>query len=92
MFRKNYVPKLEISQEFGTGRWFAYIPGGVFTKAAFVRRKDLLYEVTRLREPEDATKFESLDSLMEAIYYFAYQNHLDTMKKKLTFNSVKLST
>ena len=92
MFRKNYVPKLEISQEFGTGKWFAYIPGDVFTRAAFVQRKDLSYEVCFYKEPEDATKFESLDSLMEAIYYFAYQKHLDLMKKKLTFNSVRLST
>ncbi len=92
MFRKNYVPKLEIRQEFGTGKWFAYVPGDIFTRAAFVQREDLSYEVDRYSEPEGATRFDSLDSLLEAIYYFAYRKNLEQMKNKLTFNSVRLST
>ncbi len=92
MFRKNYVPKLEIRQEFGTGKWFAYVPGDVFDRAAFVQRGDSSYEVDYFRKPEQATRFDSLDSLMEAIYFYAYQNNLEHMKDKLTFNSVRLST
>lgn len=92
MFRKNYVPKLEIRQEFGTNKWFAFVPGDVFTTAAFVQRKDSTYQIDRWVDPEDAAKFESLDSLMEAIYYFALQENLEQMKNRLTFNSVKLST
>lgn len=92
MFRKNYIPKLTIRQEFGTGKWFAYVPGDIFSSYAFIQYEDLTFEVRGLRGPDVATRFSSLDDLLAAIYEYAYKENLKDLKDRLTFNSVKLST
>ena len=92
MFRKNYIPKLTIKQEFGTGKWFAYVSGDTFSRYAFVQLGDLSYEVRRFRTPEQAARFDALDDLVAAIYEYGYKTNLKDMKDRLTFNSVKLST
>ncbi len=92
MFRKNYVPKLEIRQDFGTGKWFAYVPGDTFTVHAFVQSENLSFEVNRFKGPDEATRFDSLDDLMAAIYEYAFKINLEDMKSRLTFNNIKLST
>lgn len=92
MFRKNYVPKLEVRQEFGTGKWFAYVPGDVFTKKAFIQNSDLSYSVQSFRGSDEATRFATLDDLLAAIYEYAYLENLQFLKDSLTFNSIRLST
>mgnify|MGYP003533819531 CR=1 FL=1 len=92
MFRKNYIPRLTIKQEFGTGKWFAYVPGNRFDREAFVQYENLSFEVKRFRGPDDATRFDTLDDLVAAIYEYGYKENLKDMKVRLTFNSVKLST
>ena len=92
MFRKNYIPKLTIKQEFGTGKWFAYVPGDCLHEEAFYRHEDYSFRVSRFLGPDEATRFDTLDDLVAAIYEYGYKTNLKDMKDRLTFNSVKLST
>ena len=104
MFRKNYVPKLRIKQDFDTKKWFAYKVGDTFDFRSFVQLRDktdkvyyatvdrhesLSYGLVRYYDP---TRFDSLDDLLAAIYEYAYTEHLEYIKRSLTNRSVSVST
>ena len=104
MFRKNYVPKVRIQQDFDTKKWVAYGTYGNLACEAFVQMRSgmvrepdallchddsLSYEILSCYAP---TRFDSLDDLLAAIYEYAYTEHLEHIKRSLTDRSVSVST
>jgi hypothetical protein len=88
MFRKNYLPKVDIKQDFSTKKWFAYQPNDSWERV-FVQFESGEFGFTALETP---TKFEKLDDLVEALYLYAMKEHLEQIKKNLTYNSVIIMT
>lgn len=89
IFRKNYLPDLNVYQDT-EGKWFAesqrdgWCDRHAFT---FIREEEDGF-VSRFSEP---TKFETLDDLMAALYEYTYKEHLEAIKKQITYNKVKVS-
>lgn len=50
------------------------------------------YGVRKFWGPKEATRFDTLESLVESIYTMAVRNHLKDIENNLTFNSVKVTT
>lgn len=87
IFRKNYVPDLSIHQDT-EGKWFAEDPhSGWSDRRSFCQLKKGSYIVTEWEEP---TKFDTLDTLMAALYAYACYEHLVAVKKQITYNKVKV--
>lgn len=89
MFRKNYLPKLNISQCSKTGKWVAYSKEDSWGVDVFVQNAEDLgeYFISSFHKP---TRFESLDDLVAAIYDYAYKDHLKDIHKNLTYNKPKV--
>lgn len=89
MFRKNYLPKVEIKQDFETRKWFAYKPGDVFTGGNFVVLDSGDWDFCSFVNP---TPFNTLAELLETLYWVAYKTHLKDIKSELTYKTVKIKT
>ena len=85
MFRKNYIPKLEIRKSSITGKWFAYIEGE-WGNTSFVE-SEYSYDLLWGCEP---TEYDTVDDLMKAIYDCARVSHLKAIHENLTYNQVKV--
>ena len=85
MFRKNYLPHMKIVQDFDTKKWYAR------TKDGDVFRR-LTNESCGILPYARATKFETLDDLIAALYEYAYKEHLKKIKAELTHNTIKVNT
>jgi len=85
MFRKNYLPKLEIRKSSETGKWFAYRKGE-WCNDSFLETDDGY----SIRSFENATQYETIDALMQAIYEYSWMAHLEAIHKSLTYNQVKV--
>ena len=90
MFRKNYLPRMKIIQDFDTKKWFAYTPGDAFSRREFIQTDDGDYMVSMWGAKP--TKFETLDDLIAALYEYAYKEHLEKIKAELTHNTIKINT
>lgn len=86
LFRKNYLPKINIYQDHGTKKWFADRQDAIIAWS-FVQRKDNSFDLSGLH---DATKFETLDDLVKALYEYACMTHLNDIKAQLTYGNVKV--
>lgn len=91
LFRKNYLPKVSIRKSL-KGFWYAYIPGDAtlwtdWWKKSFCENENGGYDFYALEEP---TMFDSLDELMEALYFYTYKLHLEELKKEIEENMVKV--
>lgn len=90
IFRKNYLPTMTIYQDFD-GKWFAQGDGTgpMGMNEYFVQDSDLSYYVT-FAYGQDVTKFETLDDLLAGLYEYAYKEHLEALKQKITYSKVKI--
>lgn len=86
MFRKNYLPKVQIYQDYESRKWFAGETGGDSFKD-FAQTEDGEYVMSIWR---GAARFDTLDDLVEALYYYAMKQHLHKIKQELTYNTVKI--
>ncbi len=85
LFRKNYLPKMNIYQDHDTKKWFAERQDDFITWS-FFQRQDDSFDLSGLH---DATQFGTLDDLVIALYEYACKTHLNDIKSQLTYGSVK---
>ena len=86
LFRKNYLPNMNIYQHCTTKKWFADREEGII-KWSFIQRQDDSFDLSGL---SDATQFETLDDLVIALYEYACKTHLADIKSQLTYGNVKV--
>lgn len=85
--RKNYLPDLNVYQD-AEWKWFAEEPLNRWgERRSFVKLEDGTFYTAGRGEP---TKFDTLDYLMSALYAHAYDEHLEAIKKQLTYEKVKV--
>ena len=82
MFRTNYLPKGEIFKDSQTGKYFMVQTSSSLSKY-FVQYEDLTYSISWLNEP---TQFDSIEKLLEAMYSYAYQEHIKQIHKSITYS------
>ena len=86
IFRKNYLPQMKIVQDFDAKKWYAHTKDGDYVFGQF---KDGTYGVLVF---SNATRFETLDCLLKAMYEYACKNHLEKIKTELTHNTININT
>jgi len=86
--RKNYLPKVCIKQDFDTKGWFAYESSEYDIYRSFCILTETDEAVILYRS--DPTMFNSLDSLMDALYKYGCNKHKEDIKRQLTQTSTNI--
>ena len=89
-FRKNYLPDLTIHQDSKTGKYFAKGVDKYDITVRFCERIDGKVGDRYVLSNYGITLFETVDSLVKALYEYASEEHLKYIHKELTFNTVKI--
>lgn len=87
MFRKNYVPKLTIHVDSRSGKYIAIGECSFGVSQKFVQHEDGSYDVNYYHE---ATRFDTIDEIMKAIYKFSLDNHLSAIHSEMTYKNVRV--
>lgn len=87
MFRKNYLPKLNIVQGFNGNGWFAFCSSD--HDYAFVQDEEGGYSFSLYHGP---TEFDTLEDLFDAVYDYTKKVHLAEVKGGLKYSKTKIKT